>query len=419
MNPSEPGPTRTAADLANPQEQKPLQEPAAQAGAIRQHSPTYRAAFEFIRQWVRRRQGSPNELVRALEREVGWPSRHVLVPILEQLRSSPALPEEERNFLLYTMNAGAVNAALAGGADPNSQHQSSLDDLFARSRRFRRSKQFADAVEFVARFRDYSPFNNMLVYLQNPLATYFATARHWRRAFGRSIKNEARGMIILAPRTPVLLLYDIADTDGPPLPEKLRAFAQTSGRFNPVLLDRTVKNCERDKIQVERKSMGQLRGGFATTRVQDSAWKMRIALRAELDAAAAYAVLCHELAHVYLGHLGADRDGAWPFRMNLTEAVTEIEAESTAYVVCARAGLRTRSAEYLAGYVEDNSDLDAISLDLISRVAGRIEEMGRRLLPPRPGDLSERFDQPRRGGHFPGGGAEEPRQPDAGQHTPQ
>jgi hypothetical protein len=33
--------------------------------------------------------------------------------------------------------------------------------------------------------------------------------------------------------------------------------------------------------------------------------------------------------------------------------------------------------------VEDSEELDAISLDLISRVAGRLEEMGRRLLPPR------------------------------------
>jgi hypothetical protein len=45
--------------------------------------------------------------------------------------------------------------------------------------------------------------------------------------------------------------------------------------------------------------------------------------------------------------------------------------------------LRTRSAEYLSSFVEDSEDLDAISLDLISRVAGRLEEMGRRLLPPR------------------------------------
>ncbi len=126
------------------------------------------------------------------------------------------------------------------------------------SRRFRRSKKFAEAVEFVARFREYSPFNNMLVFMQNPLTTYFATARHWRKAFGRSIKQEARGMLILAPRTPVLMVYDIADTEGPPLPEKLRVFGQTTGPFNPALLDRTVKNCERDRIQVGRVPMGPL-----------------------------------------------------------------------------------------------------------------------------------------------------------------
>ena len=100
---------------------------------------------------------------------------------------------------------------------------------------------------------------------------------------------------------------------------------------------------------------------------------MRISLRAGLDDAGAYAVLCHELAHVYLGHVGADRDGWWPFRMNVTEAVAEIEAESVAYIVCARAGLRTHSAEYLSSFVEDSEDLDAISLDLISRVAARLE----------------------------------------------
>ncbi len=223
----------------------------------------------------------------------------------------------------------------------------------------------------------------MLVYTQNPLTTYFATAAHWRKAFGRTIKQEARAMLILAPRKPVLMVYDIADTDGPPLPEKLRVFGQTSGPFNPALLDRTVTNCERDRIQVQRVPMGELRGGFATSRSLEPPWKMRVGLRAELDDAAAYAALCHELAHIYLGHIGADHDGWWPFRMNLSETVAELEAESTAHIVCQRAGLRTRAAEYLSSFVEDNDDLDAISLDLISRVAGRIEDMGRRLLQPR------------------------------------
>jgi len=345
---------------------------------------TREQASEFVLQWIRRRQGSPADLLRDLEEEAGWPGRLMLPSILDELRARRGLPVAERKFLVYTLNAGAVAESLAEGGDPSQQHQSSIDDLFTRSRRFRKSKKFTQAVEFVAKFRDYSPFNNMLVYAQNPHATHFATASHWRKAFGRSIKEEARGMVILAPRSPVLMVYDIIDTEGPPLPEQMRVFTQTSGPFDPALLERMVKNCERDQIQVKRLAMGGMRGGFATSRAREPGWKMRVGLRDDLADAAAYSVLCHELAHIYLGHVGADREGWWPFRANLSEAVAEIEAESVAYIVCARAGLRTRSAEYLASFVEDSEDLDAISLDLISRVAGRMEDMGRRLLPPRP-----------------------------------
>jgi hypothetical protein len=338
---------------------------------------------EFILQWVRRRQGSPGDLLRALEEEAGWVGRLALPGLLDELRARRELPDEERKFLIYTINAGAVAQALAEGGNPAQFYQSSIDDLFARSKRFRRSKEFAAAVEFVGKFRDYSPYNNMLVYTQNPHATHFATASHWRKDFGRTIKADARAMLILAPRTPVLMVYDISDTEGPPLPKQFRVFARTSGRFNPALLDHLVKNCERDQIQVRRLPLGEMRAGFATSRAREAGWKMRVGLRDELDEAGAYAALCHELAHIYLGHVGADRDGWWPFRVYLSEAVAEIEAESVAHVVCQRAGVRTHSAEYLSSFVEDSEDLDAVSLDLISRVAGRIEDMSKRLLPPR------------------------------------
>ena len=344
---------------------------------------------ELVLQWIRQRQGSPLDLVRALEKEAGWPGRLALPSILDELRDQRSLPDAERKFLIYTLNAGSVTQALAEGGDPSQTYQSSIDDLFSRSRRFRRSKDFSAAVEFVAKFRDYSPFNNMLVYAQNPLVTHFATASHWRKAFERTIKENARGMLILAPRTPVLMVYDIADTDGPPLPKQFRVFGRTTGRFNPALLDHLVKNCQRDQIQVLRLPMGETRGGFATSRAVEPGWKMRVGVRDDLDDAGAYGALCHELAHIYLGHVGAAREGWWPFRMNLSEAVAEIEAESVAHIVCQRAGLQTRSAEYLSSFVEDSEDLDAISLDLISRVAGKIEDMSQRLLPPREEDFGK------------------------------
>lgn len=339
-----------------------------------------RETSDFVKHWIIHRQGSPAELVRGLEEQVGWRARHLLLDVLAALRKERDLPMAERKFLNYSLSEGAVIEALAGEAGSNAEHQSSLDDLFVRSRRYRRTKKFAEAVEFISKFRDYSPFNNMLVFLQNPLVTYFATASHWHKAFRRTIKEEARGLVILAPRTPVLIVYDIDDTEGPPLPGKLEAFTQTSGPFNPMILDRTLKNCERDGILVERKAMGSLRGGFATARVKEAGWKMRIGLREELAPAAAYAVLCHELAHIFLGHVGANKEAGWPYRLNLPHAVMEIEAEAVAHIVCRRAGLRTHSAEYLASFVEDDDNLEAISLDLVSRVAARIEDMGSRLL---------------------------------------
>ncbi len=123
------------------------------------------AATEFVLAMDRAagRARPPNWCAR-LEEEAGWPGTPVLPPILEELRASRDLPDGERKFLLYTLSAGRGGAKPWPGAPPRIQeHQSSLDDLFGRSRQFRRSQKFAEAVEFVAKFREYSPFNNMLV----------------------------------------------------------------------------------------------------------------------------------------------------------------------------------------------------------------------------------------------------------------
>jgi hypothetical protein len=44
-----------------------------------------------------------------------------------------------------------------------------------------------------------------------------------------------------------------------------------------------------------------------------------------------FGTLCHELAHIYLGHLGTDREHWWPSRTDLDVRAVEIEAESTAF----------------------------------------------------------------------------------------
>lgn len=340
-------------------------------------------ARAFAAEWIARRHGSAAEFIRELEEREGWRARLMALEVLRDLRNDARLDPAHRQYLFYTLSDDAVCAALAGDAAPGPECQSTIDDLFRRGRRFRRTREFAEAVEFIAKFRDYSPFNTMLVYLQNPLATYFATAAHWQKSFGRTIKEDARGMIILAPRTPVLVVYDVADTEGPRLPAKFEHLAATAGAFDPRILDHTLKNCERHRIRVEFKPMGQLRAGMSTARLRDSTHLIRICLRDDLQPAAAYSILCHELAHVFLGHVGASREGGWPYRAALADPIAEIEAEAVSHTVCRRAGVATHSAEYLSTFFSEDRDLSAVSLDLISRAAGRIEEMGRRLLPKR------------------------------------
>ena len=68
--------------------------------------------------------------------------------------------------------------------------KSTIDELFRRSINLRTSKSFFQLLNFTSRLRHYSLFNNALVYMQNPDVTYYATASHWRNAFGRKIKGS-------------------------------------------------------------------------------------------------------------------------------------------------------------------------------------------------------------------------------------
>lgn len=332
---------------------------------------------------VQRTQPSATEFLQTLEREVGWPVRQQLFALVAELREDRDLPAYLRDYFKFTLNDDELTEALQAGAKKVIEEKSALDELMQQAMGYRGSREFADAIAFAAKFRDYAPFNNMLVYFQNPRATYFATARDWWNRFQRRIKEDARPLLILVPFGPVMPVFDIDETEGPPLPDKLASFAEAAGAFNPQLLARTLENCERDKILIQRKTMPKLAAGFATTRLQDTRYKMRIVVRAELDDASAYSVLCHELAHIYLGHLGGDSHGWWPCRVNLTHRAVEVEAEAVAYIICKRAGLITKSAEYLATYIGGSGDLAAISIDLITRVAGQVERMAQEKLPPR------------------------------------
>lgn len=256
-----------------------------------------------------------------------------------------------------------------------------LDDLFQATRRYRSSAEYFELLEFIRRFPHWSPYNAMLLHVQNPAATYTATAARWRREFGRRVRPGARPLVVLVPFGPVGFVYDVADTDGPPLPPHVLSPLKMTGRIDAEVFSRTITNCDRDRILVVQhehmspRLFGCVRRGKSV--------KMVVMLNASFDDATQYATLIHELAHVHCGHVGSDADRWWPPRDDLPLAEREFEAESVAWLVCQKAGIDPHSERYLVNYRGRNGDVPDISMEHVMRVAGYLESLGERTLPPR------------------------------------
>lgn len=335
-------------------------------------------------------QPSAGELLLKVEEKLGWHVRHEILPVIRQLRDYKRLPHYQRRYLQTTLGDEEIAEALRGEARRTHEDHATLDELFHRSATHRGSKAFREMIEFTARFTAYKPFNNLLVKLQNPSCCYYATEKHWRVHLFRKIKMDAKPMLILAPMHPVLLVYDLDSTEADPdcpekavLPEDLVKFRQVDGQFCADALPTLVENAERDRIMVEFKQLSSTHGGRATSRTESSDWKMRTIIHNELDSRSRFTVLCHELAHIYLGHLGGDRDGWWPCRINLNHSTVEIEAEATAYIISIRLGLRPCSEEYLASFLKSETVPESVSIEMIVKVAGKLEEMSKKVLPKR------------------------------------
>ena len=233
----------------------------------------------------------------------------------------------------------------------------------------------------MARFRDYAPYNNMLVKIQNPSCGFYATSRDWLGRFNRRLREDARPMLILAPMHPVMLVYDLDQTEGDAIPDELAKFGKFSGDFRDEWLSRLISNAERHRIQIVFNTLSSTNGGFATlARVSDGA-KMRVVIHDELDEPSRFGILCHELAHIMLGHLGSDRDRWWPARANLDIKTMEIEAEAVAFVVTQRFGLKGSSAEYVSRHLDAGEIPAGVSLDLIAKTSGLLERMARETMP--------------------------------------
>ena len=263
-----------------------------------------------------------------------------------------------------------------------------VDEVFAAIERLRTSRNFLELIQFMARFPNYSTFNGWLLYLQNPAATYVATARAWAQKHNRQPRPDAKPLIILAPMAPILFLFDIQDTEGAPLsPTLLRPreiddlqlgkyYATT--RHNAAIHGISVYETDlnSDEIDTVSRITPALRKKYQNLSLpKDTSYL--ILIDKTLPLRGRYASLAHELGHIFCSHLGIDRHAWWPERGDLNIAGEEIEADSVAYLVCRRSGLRTDSENYLLQFLQTRQEIPPFSMNAVIQATSYIEDMGK------------------------------------------
>jgi len=252
-----------------------------------------------------------------------------------------------------------------------------VNDLFRKILETKNSDDFIKFLRFIKRFRNRSPFNNALVFAQNPECYYWATAKEWEK-FGRYVKKEAKPMVVLQPFSPIMFVYDYKDTEGKEITDEkmLYWFAENERlHFDRKIIDRTIKYLEEKEgirvIFLEKAELTARHINLDTALGYVSSNKEIVLHPRYLEEShqiELYAVLVHEIAHYYLEHL---KD-----RKYLNRNIKEIEAELTSWIVFTLFGIEKRSEEYLAFWMMRNDDLKYLDMSRILTVSWIIRNIG-------------------------------------------
>ena len=243
---------------------------------------------------------------------------------------------------------------------------------------------------FASRFHKYSFGNSLLIMAQDPQATHVAGYQAFK-AMGRQVRRGETGIKVLAPitlreprldetgrpqrddhgrplyRTHVVAtkpvtVFDIRQTDGPPLPDPgIGQPALLTGQAPPGLWDRLQGFLEDRGFEVRRGACHDGANGYTdfTRRL--------VMVRDDVDDAQSVKTLVHEGAHSILH---ADRSGLD------CRGIIEVEAESVAYMVTSAHGLDSSqyTFNYVAGWalnaVTEQRDLADILRSTGQRVIG-------------------------------------------------
>jgi tetratricopeptide (TPR) repeat protein len=262
----------------------------------------------------------------------------------------------------------------------------SIDQLFKRSIDYRSSYEFFKFFNFIARFQHYSRFNTMLVYLQNENVTIFGSEAFWRKKFYRTVNENARPLIILAPKSPVILAYDIFDTSGEYSPEEFLEKGLGAnpnvvlGKIDSADYNKAISEIQKWGIEILYKSLSYFKGGHITTIFSG---KLEICLKENVSDEKNLATVLHELAHLFLGHTGhielkhreLNKSITLPEARNLSLTVRELEAETVSFLISKKLGLETRSAEYIGTYITCEDDFINFDYELVIKVADKIDRL--------------------------------------------
>lgn len=274
----------------------------------------------------------------------------------------------------------------------------SINEFFVRAIRLKESGKIEKYLRFQKNNPDKAPFNNALAFIQNPDVSYYASAYQWEKRFNRTIKENARPMVILFPFGPVEFVFDIENTEGESITDEkiLYWWRENGGEFDGRIMERTCRNLEQMGIKFQVATPWEyfegrsLRTGGTAERTE-STGELAIHLhpRYKEPDMEAYGVLCHEIAHILLGHLGQrtvekkTKDGVMQKkiivkdRQHLPRNIQELEAELVAWIVFAGLGIEKESEAYIAGWLTEVSDIEKIDFSEVFKVAAKIQEMGK------------------------------------------
>lgn len=194
--------------------------------------------------------------------------------------------------------------------------------------------------------------NAMLIMLQNPYATRVAGYRAWQ-ALDHQVMAKESALRIFAPMKykredalegerasevrgfKLVPVFDISQTEGPELPE---ALSKLSGLAPEGVFAMLTEFANTIGFRVELPETLESGANGDTTHSLG-----RIRVVASNSGAQQVKTLAHEIGHALL------HDPEVPMTKELTRGLMELEAESTAYVICAALGIDT--SDYSFGYV--------------------------------------------------------------------